>query len=174
MNPSFELAACSILIGAGTTQPSAPAPRETAPLLAAAADHSRRNEHEKADESDFKIPALLVVLSLVPTLGGIARLASLFGDAPDDARFLRAPVPILLHVSSATLYCLLGAFQLSSAFRLRWTGLHRRAGRWLVLCGLLAGAGDTRRSRPRQTPQRWLPPDPPELARWCRREPPSR
>jgi uncharacterized membrane protein YozB (DUF420 family) len=87
----------------------------------------------------FKIPALLVVLSLVPTLGGIARLASLSGDAPDD-RFLQAPMPILLHVISATLYCLLGAFQFSSGFRLRWPGLHRRAGRWLALCGLLAGA----------------------------------
>jgi len=91
-------------------------------------------------KADFKIPALLLVLSLVPALGGIARLARLSGSAPDDARFLQAPVPILLHVLSATVYCLLGAFQFSSGFRLRWPGLHRRAGRWLALCGLLAGA----------------------------------
>jgi len=94
----------------------------------------------KLTKDDFRIPALLLVMSLVPTLGGIARLASLSGDAPDDARFLQAPLPILVHVISATLYCLLGAFQFSSGFRRRWPGLHRRMGRWLTLCGLFAGA----------------------------------
>lgn len=94
----------------------------------------------KLTKADLAIPALLIVLSLVPALGGVARLASLSGSAPEDARFLLAPVPILLHVISATLYCLLGAFQFSSGFRLRWPGLHRRAGRWLALCGLVAGA----------------------------------
>ena len=86
-------------------------------------------------------PALLLALSLVPTLGGIARLASLSGSAPatpEDARFLDAPTPVLVHVLSATIYCLLGAFQFSPGIRLRWPGLHRRAGKVLTLCGLLA------------------------------------
>jgi hypothetical protein len=94
----------------------------------------------KLTKADLQIPALLLALSLVPSLGGVARLASLSGDAPGDARFLQAPLPVLLHVISATLYCLLGAFQFSSGFRLRWPNLHRHAGRWLALCGLLAGA----------------------------------
>jgi len=91
-------------------------------------------------KSDFKLPVLLLALSLVPALGGMARLASLSGSAPGDARFVQAPLPISLHVLGATVYCLLGAFQFSSGFRLRWPGLHRRAGRWLALCGLLTGA----------------------------------
>ncbi|HTV23876.1 MAG TPA: DUF2306 domain-containing protein [Polyangiaceae bacterium] len=95
---------------------------------------------QKLTKTDLWIPALLLVLSLVPAVGGIARLASLSGDAPDDARFSHAPVPIVIHVISATVYCLLGAFQFSSGFRLRWPALHRRAGRWLMLCGLMAGA----------------------------------
>jgi len=95
---------------------------------------------QKLTKADLEIPALLLLLSLVPTLGGVARLASLSGDAAADARFLQAPLPIVLHVIGATLYCLLGAFQFSSGFRLRWPGLHRRAGRWLALCGLLTGA----------------------------------
>jgi uncharacterized membrane protein YozB (DUF420 family) len=95
---------------------------------------------KKLTNADFKLPALLLAMSLVPALGGIARLASLSGSAPEDSRFLQAPLPILLHVISATLYCLLGAFQFSSGFRLRWPVLHRRAGRWLTLCGLVAGA----------------------------------
>jgi hypothetical protein len=97
----------------------------------------------KLTKADFKIPALLIALSVVPTAGGIARLASLSGGAaarPDDARFLQAPAPVIIHVISATLFCLLGAFQFSAGFRQRWPGLHRRAGKLLGLCGLLAGA----------------------------------
>lgn len=90
---------------------------------------------------DLAIPAALLALSLVPTLGGAARLASLSSGAatPDDARFLDAPAPVVLHVLSATVFCLLGAFQFSSGVRQRWPGGHRRAGKLLVLCGLLAG-----------------------------------
>lgn len=96
----------------------------------------------KLTKADLQIPALLIALSLVPMLGGVSRLASLSGDAasaPDDARFLAAPAPVVIHVLSATLYCLLGAFQLTPGFRVRWPGLHRRAGRLLALCGLSAG-----------------------------------
>jgi hypothetical protein len=94
---------------------------------------------KKLTKTDLGIPALLLVLSLVPTFGGVARLSSLSGDAPADARFLQAPVPIVVHVVSGTLYCMVGAFQFSAGFRLRWPGLHRCAGRWLALCGLVTG-----------------------------------
>jgi uncharacterized membrane protein len=97
----------------------------------------------KLTKSDLKVPVLLIVLSIVPVLGGVIRFMSMSADAaatPDNARFVQAPAPIVLHIASATLFCLLGAFQLSPAFRLRWPGLHRRAGRLLVACGLLAGA----------------------------------
>ena len=92
--------------------------------------------------ADFKIPALLILLSLVPTLGAVARLMSVANDTKvtvDNARFLAAPTPVVIHVICATLYCLLGAFQFSKGFRVRWPGLHRRAGRVLAACGLLAG-----------------------------------
>jgi uncharacterized membrane protein len=93
--------------------------------------------------ADFKLPALLIGLSAVPTLGGIARLASVSGRTavgPDDIRFLAAPAPVVIHVISATLFCLLGAFQFSAAFRVRWPGVHRSAGKVLALCGLAAAA----------------------------------
>lgn len=94
-------------------------------------------------KADFKVPALLVVLSLVPTLGGAMRLTNLTGPATataEHARFAATSAPIIIHVLSATLYCLLGAFQFSSAFRGRFPAWHRGAGRLLVLCGFLAGA----------------------------------
>jgi hypothetical protein len=99
--------------------------------------------NKKLTKADWKVPALLLALSIVPTLGAVTRFMSVSGDAavtPDNARFLAAPVPILIHVISATLYSLLGAFQFSRGFRLRWPGFHRRAGRLLAVCGLLAGA----------------------------------
>lgn len=92
--------------------------------------------------SSIKVPALLIALSIVPTLGGIARLSSLSDGAPvipENARFLDAPAPVIIHVICATLYCLLGAFQFSRGYRLRWPAWHRHAGRLLALCGLLAG-----------------------------------
>lgn len=91
--------------------------------------------------ADFKLPALLVVLSIIPTLGGVARLTSIAAGTvtPDNARFVQAPLPVVLHALGATLYCLLGAFQFQRGFRLRWPGGHRRAGRLLALSGLLAG-----------------------------------
>lgn len=98
---------------------------------------------KKLTKQDYTAPALLIALSAVPALGGIARLASISGHTaagPDDARFLHAPTPVVIHVISATLFSLLGAFQFSPAFRLRWPGGHRRTGKLLGICGLLAGA----------------------------------
>jgi hypothetical protein len=81
---------------------------------------------------------LLLLLSVVPTIGAGVRLGSLAGPAtPDAARFVHAPVPVVIHVLSVTLYCLLGAFQFSRSWRLRWPGVHRRVGRLLAVCGLL-------------------------------------
>lgn len=96
-------------------------------------------------KADFTVPALLLVLSLVPTLGGVMRLTNVSGSAAataEHARFTASPVPIVVHVLGATLYCLLGAFQFSSAFRGRFPVWHRRAGKVLMLCGpLAAGSG---------------------------------
>jgi hypothetical protein len=94
-------------------------------------------------KADFTLPAALIVLSIVPTVGGVVRLLSVARPtavSPENARFLHAPLPVVIHIFSATLFCILGAFQFSRGFRLRWTGLHRRMGRVLGICGLLAGA----------------------------------
>jgi hypothetical protein len=93
-------------------------------------------------KADFKVPALLIALSLIPTAGGIVRLASVARDSSvnaDNARFLEAPAPVVVHVVCATIYCLLGAFQFSRGFRMRWPAFHRSAGVLLALCGISAG-----------------------------------
>lgn len=91
--------------------------------------------------SGYKAPMLLAALSLVPILGGMARLHDMAGDGPvtaQNARFVAAPVPILIHILSATAYSLLGAFQFSRAMRLRWPAWHRLSGKILMVCGLLS------------------------------------
>lgn len=88
------------------------------------------------------VPAALVALSLVPILAGSVRLAELAGGAeitPRNARFFASPLPVVLHVLSASVYCALGAFQFAPDFRRRRPGWHRVAGRFLVACGLVAG-----------------------------------
>jgi hypothetical protein len=89
---------------------------------------------------DWLIPAFLVALSLVPAIAGTARLAQLAGGAeitPENARFFAMPLPVTLHIVSAILYSIGGAFQFSPGFRRRQRGWHRAAGRILAPLGLV-------------------------------------
>jgi uncharacterized membrane protein len=85
------------------------------------------------------VPTGLILLSLTPILGGAMRLTELAGGAeitPNNERFFESPVPVSLHIISATVYSLLGVFQFVPALRgRRW---HRVAGRILVPAGLAA------------------------------------
>jgi uncharacterized membrane protein len=92
-----------------------------------------------ASKQHWLVPAGLIALSLVPVAAGSARLAELAGGAPATAaneRFVSTPLPVVLHVVGATIFCLLGALQFSPTLRARaW---HRRAGRLVVPAGLVA------------------------------------
>ncbi|MGW6441544.1 DUF2306 domain-containing protein [Lentzea sp. NPDC055074] len=90
-------------------------------------------------KSDKLIPAAIILLSVVPVLGGVFRLTELGGAeiTPDNARFFASPVPVVVHAVTVSVYSLLGAFQFSPCFRRGRPGWHRLAGRVLVLCGLL-------------------------------------
>ncbi len=91
--------------------------------------------------STWRIPIALVVLSLVPMIGGLVRLDALVSGGPvtqANARFVVSPAPIVLHVVAATIYSLVGAFQFSAGLRRRWPTWHRRAGRVLVVLGLFS------------------------------------
>lgn len=91
--------------------------------------------------ADWLIPAGLVTLSAIPTLAGILRVVHLaLGSeiTPDDARFIVAPLPVVLHIFSSVIFCVAGAFQFSPRLRSRHPDWHRGAGRVLVPCGLVA------------------------------------
>jgi hypothetical protein len=90
--------------------------------------------------SELTWPVVFVVLSVMPALGGVARLHNLSAPATlDNARFIAAPLPVIVHIVTATLYAMLGAFQFSAGLRRRWPAWHRRAGVVLTLCGLVTG-----------------------------------
>ncbi len=89
---------------------------------------------------DYLIPAGLIALSVVPGIAGTARLAALAADTAvtaENARFLAAPVPVMLHIPAAILYSILGALQFSPGLRRRARGWHRAAGRVLLPLGVI-------------------------------------
>ena len=94
--------------------------------------------------SSWKLPTSLLLLSLVPLVAGGVRLAGLAGGTsgggvtPENARFMENPAPVVLHVLSASLFCVLGALQFAAALRQRFTRLHRIAGRVAAPCGIVA------------------------------------
>jgi uncharacterized membrane protein YozB (DUF420 family) len=84
-------------------------------------------------------PTGLLLLVTVPLAAGAVRLTQLFGGAaitPENARFFAAPVPVVVHILSAGVYTVLGAFQFVPAFRRRRPGWHRVAGRIVLPSGL--------------------------------------
>jgi len=91
--------------------------------------------------SGWRVPALLILLSLVPAAAGTARLAQLARGATitaDNARFFASPLPVVLHVLAVIPFSVLGALQFAPGFRRRHRGWHRAAGRVLGVCGLVA------------------------------------
>ncbi|TDC36036.1 DUF2306 domain-containing protein [Micromonospora sp. KC213] len=90
---------------------------------------------------EWLAPVLLLSLSVVPVLAGALRLAELAGGAPiepENARFFAAPGPVVVHIVTASFYCLVGAFQFAPTLRRRRPGWHRTAGLLLIPCGLAA------------------------------------
>jgi uncharacterized membrane protein len=83
----------------------------------------------------------LLLLSAVPMVAGTVRLVELgsgAGVTPENARFMAVPLPVVLHIVSACVYCVLGAWQFVPAFRRRRPRWHRVAGWILIPAGIVA------------------------------------
>ena len=102
---------------------------------------SRSEAMVTTNKTDWLVPMGLIALAFIPVVAGVVRLNLLVGGGgvtPDSARFTAMLTPFVLHIVSATLFCLMGAFQFVSAFRRRSPSLHRVAGRVVAPCGILA------------------------------------
>jgi uncharacterized membrane protein len=96
---------------------------------------------KNATRIDWKVPLGLLLISAIPIAAGIARLMGLAGNpevSTENARFVAAPLPVIVHVLSVSLFSILGAFQFSSGLRQRNPGWHRVSGRIVVASGIFA------------------------------------
>jgi uncharacterized membrane protein YozB (DUF420 family) len=101
----------------------------------------KRGTPAKTGSGKWLIAGLLF-LSAIPMAAGAFRLTELTGGAevtPANARFFASPLPVMVHIVSASVFALLGAFQFSAAFRRQRRGWHRTAGRLVAPAGLLVG-----------------------------------
>jgi uncharacterized membrane protein len=83
----------------------------------------------------------LIALTAIPVGAGAFRLFRLASGellTAENARFIAAPVPVVVHVIGASCFCVLGAFQFVPGLRQAGQRWHRIAGRLLVPCGLAA------------------------------------
>lgn len=95
----------------------------------------------QAARGEWRIPAALMLLTLIPVVAGTVHLVGLVGGAQITsvpARFLALPLPVIIHIVTASVFCVLGAFQCMPGFRRRRPGWHRAAGRVVAACGLAA------------------------------------
>ena len=83
------------------------------------------------------MPLGLIALSVVPIIAGSLRLVELSGGAAILPAKPTSPLPLVLHIASASIYSVLGAFQFSAGLRRRRPNWHRTAGRLLVVIGLV-------------------------------------
>ena len=85
------------------------------------------------------VPFALVALVVVPALAGTLRLVELAGGPlllPANPRMTASPLPVVVHITCAVPYAVLGAFQFSSRLRRRRPRWHRATGRVVVVLGL--------------------------------------
>ena len=96
----------------------------------------------KKARTSWWVPTGLILLSVIPLIFGVIRLNQLINGAeitPANARFFASPSPVVIHIITAAVYALFGAFQFVSRLWVRGNGWHRWVGRILVPFGLLVG-----------------------------------
>ena len=94
-------------------------------------------------ERSWPVPVALVALSAIPLTAGTLRLIQLAGGPdvlPADHRFAGFPIPLVVHILAAAMFALAGILQFVPRFRRRHRVWHRRAGRGLVVAGLLVAS----------------------------------
>jgi hypothetical protein len=86
------------------------------------------------------IPTGLILLTLIPIVSGSFRVTELIGGPeliPEADRFTSFPLPVILHIVSAVIFSIVGAFQFLPGLRRGKRSWHRMAGRVLIPAGLV-------------------------------------
>ncbi|MFK8004236.1 MAG: DUF2306 domain-containing protein [Polyangiales bacterium] len=91
--------------------------------------------------SEWVLLGLIGVYTFIPAVGGLIRVLELAGGpqiAPPNPRALHAPAPIILHLISSIVFCLVGALQFIPSFRRQRPAAHRILGRVFAVAGCLS------------------------------------
>jgi len=99
----------------------------------------------RSSRAIWLVPVGLILLNLIPILSGALRVTQLGGGPeliPEASRFTVFPWPVVIHIASATLFSIVGAFQFLPGLRRGRRSWHRIVGRILIPAGfLVAGSG---------------------------------
>lgn len=90
---------------------------------------------------EWTILLFIIVYSFIPSFGGLFRILELAGGPaiiPENPRALVAPLPIVLHIFSSFLFCLLGAVQFLPSMRRHRPATHRAIGRTVAISGCIS------------------------------------
>lgn len=95
----------------------------------------------KLKKSEWSILIGLLILSFIPSVGGTIRLIDLttgedFLDV--NPRIQSAPLPVIYHIISSVVFCILGALQFLANFRMNHLDWHRLVGCLIVTAGLVS------------------------------------
>jgi hypothetical protein len=90
-----------------------------------------------------------LIYSFIPVVGGLIRVLELAGGpqiAPENPRALLAPTPIILHILSSFLFCIVGAVQFLPSFRRQRPIAHRIIGRVTAAAGCVSALTGLRKT----------------------------
>ena len=91
--------------------------------------------------TEWVVFSVIFVYSFIPVFGGLIRVLELAGGpqiAPTNPRALLAPTPIVLHILSSFLFCIVGAVQFLPSIRRQRPAAHRVTGRVIAVAGCLS------------------------------------
>jgi uncharacterized membrane protein len=108
-------------------------------MTAQPAATTTRERRGRTQSRGWPVPAALVALSAIPLTAGTLRLVQLAGGPalmPADDRFTGFPTALVVHITSAAAFALVGMFQFVPGIRRGHRAWHRRAGRVVAVAGL--------------------------------------
>lgn len=102
---------------------------------------NRKNPVIDLTKPEWAVFCALFVYSFIPAFGGLIRVLELAGGpqiVPANPRALLAPTPIILHILSSFLFCIVGAFQFLPSVRRQRPAAHRVIGRVIAVAGCMS------------------------------------
>lgn len=92
-------------------------------------------------KTEWVVFGVIFFYSFIPAFGGLLRVLELAGGpqiAPENPRALLAPIPIILHILSSFLFCIVGAVQFLPSLRRQRPTAHRDIGRLIAVAGCMS------------------------------------